>query len=100
MKLFVYATLKKSHVRKEVLGHDLPEENPKVSLIGWRELHEGKPGKRLATLKKDPNSIVEGEVFDVSPEDLKKLDDYEETYRRIPVKLSSGEDVETYVRRA
>jgi len=90
-KLFVYGTLTHSWVRWLVTGEQI--ESTAASLSGFRR--EG------LDLVADPDAVTRGELLSVTPESLRRLDRYERLgirYERIPVPLTSGEQVWVYMR--
>lgn len=94
MNVFVYGTLMRDDIRDSILGKITYWEED--SLDGFtKEMHPDLPYPCIFN-KKD--STVYGIRFKADEEDLKRLDRYEtEFYKRIIVKLNSGEESFVYV---
>lgn len=96
-RLFAYGTLKNPNVQKEVLervidGKEDTLEGFKKSKIRIKEIE-------YPILIPDKTSKVEGHVLQITDDELEKIDKYETSaYRRIKVKLQSGEDAWAYVK--
>lgn len=89
--LFVYGTLTHSWIRWLVTGEQI--EATAATLPGFRR--EG------LDLVADPDAVTQGEIFRVTPDDLRELDRYERLgirYQRILLPLSSGEQAWVYTR--
>jgi len=97
--LFVYGTLINQEIQKEALGKTF--EMVDDSLVGWKKSMVQIEGETYPILEKSKNrfDIIFGKVFEITEEDLKKIDKYEtDEYRRIQVSLSSGEVAWVYVK--
>jgi gamma-glutamylcyclotransferase (GGCT)/AIG2-like uncharacterized protein YtfP len=94
-KVFVYKTLKKRKTDTKALGHPLHRSEflQKAILPGYRDVNRG---KGYHTILKDPSSEVKGKLMHVTHEDLKRLDDWEDKYKRIKVKLKDDETAWAY----
>jgi len=94
-KLFVYGTLKEPEIQKEAVGRvmgGVPD-----SLKGWRKTEIFIEGEDYPVIVPDEKGIVDGLLLEVSPEELKTLDDYEAEYKRMGVVLESGNKAWVYV---
>lgn len=81
--VFGYATLANPLVRYAVVGRAVPSEPARLE--GWQ-----RSGRDLLLA---PDGHVEGRVFSVSPEELRRLDRYEQAgprYRRQALLLEDG----------
>jgi len=97
--LFIYGTLKKPEIQKEVLGRvaDLTED----SLKGYKQSTVYIEGEVFPILirSKNPYDFVFGSVIEVTGEELKKIDEHEtDIYKRKKVILSSGKEAWVYVK--
>lgn len=87
--LFVYATLTHPKAREHVLHHKtemLPAILPSYTKIPYQTPE----GKQFYTLLKDVDKDLKGDVLEVSTEDWKKLQAWEDQYKPIEVKLDNG----------
>jgi Gamma-glutamyl cyclotransferase, AIG2-like len=91
-KVFVYRTLEDKTVDYKALGHYV-EKAKKVVLPGFRDINRG---KGYHTILRDPSSQVRGVELFVSEDDLRKLDAWENKYRRIKVTLQDGSQAWAY----
>ena len=93
-KIFVYGTLQDSHVQQSLIGREI---------LGQADVLQGYiinflllPPYPVAV--PDDDSQIEGQILEVSSEELEKLDRYEgEGYLRINVWLVSGQEAWVYV---
>jgi gamma-glutamylcyclotransferase (GGCT)/AIG2-like uncharacterized protein YtfP len=94
-KVFVYETLQKRKIDTEALGHPLYKYETMQDCIlqGYKEVNKG---NGYHTIIKKDNSEVKGKILSVTPNDLKKLDDWEDKYKRIKVTLKNGEEAWAY----
>jgi len=92
--LFVYATLKSHKAQLRAMGHDL--KGRATTLPGYSELHITAHDDRWPTLWQTPRGKVKGEILEVTPADLKKLDKWEDKYQRKSVETEDGR-ADTYV---
>jgi len=96
-KLFVYGTLRDGEIQKNVFGRVTDILGEKIS--GWKKSEITIQGENYLALVPEGNSIIEGAVIEVTPEELKKIDKYETSaYQRIKVSLSSGESAWVYIK--
>jgi gamma-glutamylcyclotransferase (GGCT)/AIG2-like uncharacterized protein YtfP len=84
--VFVYRTLLDKSVDYKALGHDVAQAKRAI-LPGYKDLNRG---SGYHTIIKDPDSTVKGKILFVTKKDLKKLDSWENKYRRIRVTLEDG----------
>jgi gamma-glutamylcyclotransferase (GGCT)/AIG2-like uncharacterized protein YtfP len=81
-KLFVYGQLKDHEIVKKVTGEDIVKK--KAILNNFKVKGTEKEGRTLTT---SPTAHARGDIIQVTPGDLKKLDDWEERYSRKRVKV-------------
>ena len=89
-QVFFYGTLLDDQTRAKALGRHV--SGRRASLTGWSK----KMDKTYPYLVKKPDSVVHGQVFELTKEDLKKLDDWEKKYYRIEVTLRDGTKAQVY----
>jgi gamma-glutamylcyclotransferase (GGCT)/AIG2-like uncharacterized protein YtfP len=89
--LFFYGTLKDHGKLKNVVGNDTLH-NKKDTLDDYKKVHEGD----YPNIVKKKGSKVDGVVHSVTPTQVRKVDDWEEKYKRINVKLRSGKGAHAY----
>ncbi|TMI71681.1 MAG: gamma-glutamylcyclotransferase [Bacteroidetes bacterium] len=105
--LFSYGTLQKPNVQVELFGrllHGTPDVLEHYKLVGI-EINDEKflatgADKHQKTLahSTDPSDVIEGMVFEISPDELLMADTYEPVnYKKIKVKLRSGKGAWIYV---
>jgi len=82
--VFVYETLQNHGIQIEALGHT--KEGVPVTLQHWKEVHSGD----WPTIKQSSKGSVRGEIIRVTPEELTKLDKWEDTYRRFLLHTPKG----------
>lgn len=88
-KLFTYGTLRIPATQMQLLGRHLGDGKPD-SLRGYRLAKLRGIHFVYSILQPHRGSMVEGELFEVTSDELKKLDDYEgEAYQRVSVTLMS-----------
>jgi gamma-glutamylcyclotransferase (GGCT)/AIG2-like uncharacterized protein YtfP len=90
-ELFVYGTLRKPWVRWLVTGSS-GDTRPAI-LPGYR--------RTQLDITPDPNARVEGEVWQVDAQQLRRLDRYERLgvrYERVRMRLADGDEVWVYRR--
>lgn len=88
-RVFGYATLTNPLVRLVVVGRPVPAEP--AALAQWR-----RTGRDLTP---DPEAVTEGRVFTVSPEEMRRLDQYERAgarYSRSEMALTDGRTAWVY----
>lgn len=90
-KVFVYETLLKYSIWKQVIGHLCPHK--KAILNGYKEVSvDISPSKRnYHTVVKKPGHVTQGEIYQISRSELNKLDNWESDYDRIKVHTNHGE---------
>ena len=94
-KLFVYGTLMDDTVRERVLGKYVHTSPDTLSgyIIDTHPVLTSYP-----VVKKSEGKWVEGVVFDVTENDLAKLDRYETIfYKKEDIVLNSGKKAQVYV---
>ena len=89
-QVFFYGTLLEDKTRQKALGR--PVEGKRMSLPGWAKKTE----KTFPYLVRREGSTVFGKVFELTKEDLDKLDDWEKKYYRIEVTLRDGSKAQVY----
>jgi gamma-glutamylcyclotransferase (GGCT)/AIG2-like uncharacterized protein YtfP len=97
--VFAYGTLKDPKVQMDVVGRKM--EGTPDHLDGCIKSHfQHSDRKTYPIILCDINGPgVDGLVFSVSPEELAKMDEYEEdAYRRVKVTLKSGTPAWAYVK--
>ena len=101
--LFSYGTLRNEVVQKDLFGRSLKGHRDR--LIGYKlknidiedEGFTGDKKQKTIVHTNDKNNIVEGEVFEVTEEELLIADKYEPMeYKRIMVRLDSGKEAWIY----
>lgn len=93
-KLFVYGTLQDSDVQKSLMGREILGHSD--SLNGYIINSMLMPPYPVA-LPED-NSQIDGQILQVSLDELEKLDEYEgECYIRIQTWLVSGQEAWVYI---
>ena len=94
-KLFTYGTLQIPEIQQRVFGRIVGLKSD--TLDGFFKtditLHDG----TFFIIVEQPGSQVEGQVIEVTPEELGLIDRYEtDAYRRIRVTLNSGDSAWVY----
>ncbi len=93
--VFVYGSLRDQQVQSEIIGR-IVEGTPDV-LLGYGTSTITIENNVYPILVPVANGIVEGEILEVSKEELNAIDVYEsDEYRRVKVKLKSGTEVWVY----
>lgn len=90
---FAYNTLMDPSLDQTILGHP-------VNTLSWDWIPNYtivNKGNNYKTLEPLLGGNAQGKVLEVSEEDLKKLDRYENAYHRKFFKTASGENVSAYV---
>lgn len=90
-KVFVYGTLRDAKTRKEALGAEISTTPAKVE-------GELKEDENYTTIIPGGGS-VEGQIMELTPEQIARLDKWEADYTRHKVSLDSGEEVWAYSRK-
>ncbi len=88
-KLFTYGTLRDPATQERLLGRLLGEGKPDTlrgyALARLRGIHDD-----YTIVRPQPGSTVQGQLYEVTEEELALLDDYEgEAYQRVSVTLMS-----------
>lgn len=92
MKLFVYATLKDKHTLVKALHESKVPEYECCTLPGFKEVKDGE----WPTLERNSKGRVEGDIIDVTPTEMKRLDAWETHYTR-SLAYTDGGQAYTYV---
>ncbi|MCY4020056.1 MAG: gamma-glutamylcyclotransferase [Chloroflexi bacterium] len=96
-KLFTYGTLQNPETQQQLLGRTLGEGRPD-SLLGYRVARLNGIHYVYSILQPHSGSRVEGLLFEVSSEELQKLDDYEgDAYVRVSARLVSKTRAWVYI---
>lgn len=90
--VFVYGTLKDATTRKEALGEEVSTEKAKA-------LGEEKQSGEYSTIEPSTDKNVEGEVMQLSADQIKKLDSWESDYERKEITLEDGTKAWAYSRK-
>jgi gamma-glutamylcyclotransferase (GGCT)/AIG2-like uncharacterized protein YtfP len=87
--VFVFKTLEKRKTDTRALKHPLNgyEIVRQGTLPDYKDVNKG---TGYHTIIKDKSSDVKGKILHITKKDLKKLDDWEDKYRRIKVVLKDG----------
>lgn len=105
--LFSYGTLQLESVQLKTFGRLLHGERD--SMPGWKRsmlritdpdviAASGADHHPIVAASQDPSDCVEGVVFEITTEELAAADAYEvSNYKRIFVRLASGQDAWVYV---
>lgn len=96
-KLFTYGTLQNPDTQKQLLGRELGAGLPD-SLLGYRLAKLTGVHYVYRILQPHSGSRVEGLLYEVSGEELQKLDDYEgDAYVRVSARLVSKTRAWVYI---
>lgn len=87
MKMFIYATLKSKGILEKALGEKHSKKLIPACLYDWEESIED---KEWPTINEVHIGEVKGDIIEVNAEELNKLDNWENNYRRIKVKTDKG----------
>lgn len=94
--VFVYSTLMNKKLRSKILKKETDEIDDTLS--GYKAISvNSDEGKDFHTLIKDPKDEVLGKRFRISDKDLKKLDAWEDEYKRVFIILNSGITAWVYI---
>lgn len=106
-RLFSYGTLQLERVQLDTFGRRLTGTRDALPAyaLEWIEITDvgviatsGKTRHPIVRFTGRPADAVEGTVFDVTPEELARADEYEVAdYRRVAVTLRSGRRAWVYV---
>lgn len=104
--LFSYGTLRESRVQNELFGRRLTGSADRLTGYRLNEIEITDPDflanggdERQQTLveNRDSGDTVEGTVFEITYDELLRVDEYEPTeYRRAEVTLASGKEAWVY----
>ena len=95
IKIFAYGSLRKTGVQIKLLGKQL--DGTPDSILGWKAIYDVPlDGETYSRLVVERDGIVFGSIIELTPEEIKIIDEYETPYRRIPMKTKGGIEVETY----
>jgi gamma-glutamylcyclotransferase (GGCT)/AIG2-like uncharacterized protein YtfP len=96
-KIFVYGTLQDPEVQKHILGRARPLQDD--VLKGYRKGNIEINGRSYFIAIPEAGSQIEGKVIEASPKEILLMDEYEtKAYKRIKVKLASGQRAWLYCR--
>ena len=97
-RLFVYGTLLEGSIQELVIGRRITGE-PAV-LAGFRRTTTLQSGGAYPILVEDADATpVEGQILEVTDEELARLDEYEgDAYRRLQVTVESGAECWVYTK--
>lgn len=88
-KLFAYGTLRNPATQQRLLGRTLGQGAPDA-VRGYRLAKLTGIHEVYSILQPHPGSVVEGMLFEVSADELERLDAYEgDAYERVSVRLVS-----------
>ena len=88
-KVFVYGTLKDVKTRKEALGENVQAEEATAKGTVTEN-------KKYPDFHPEGKHEIKGEVLTLTPEQIKKLDNWEEKYDRKQITLDNGEKAWVY----
>lgn len=95
LKIFSYGTIQDPKIQRELFG-ELKKSTPDA-INGFQRLHMTLDGGVYPVLIKGDCRYY-GHVYDVTPDELKKLDEYEgDAYIRIPVDTEEKQKVFIYI---
>jgi len=84
--LFVYGSLMSRTELERVLGHPYAGDYRPHALLGYRREWQVSDGEMAYLgLRKDAASSISGFLISLTEADLKKLDDWEPGYNRVPI---------------
>lgn len=105
--LFSYGTLQQENVQQDTFGRLLTGHQDVLTgyKLSWVEITDenvlassGANQHPIISFTGDADDRVEGTVFKITAHELKQADEYEvDDYKRISVKLQSGENAWVYV---
>jgi len=96
IKLFTYGELQRSDIQIKILGKEI--DGTVDSISNWIVLNEFDHGTSYLQLASQPQGIVFGKVIEITDEQIKILDKYENAYFRYTLKTDNGIVVETYIK--
>ena len=95
--LFCYGTLQDSEIQEKHIGRIIKGIPDKLAGFGKSKIKLN--GKIYPILIPQKDSVIEGEVFSVTDNEMKKIDEYEgDAYKRINVRLESGKIAMVYIK--
>ncbi len=87
--LFVYGTLQDPQVQTRVFGRIV--QGQADTLPGYRKAEIAIDGSVYPFAVEDSSGVIAGQVIEVTPDELVRIDAYEGSeYRRLRVRLGSG----------
>lgn len=97
-KIFAYGTLLNPNVQLEVIGREL--KGTSASVKGYRVLDNYiVNGVAYPIAVEDLTNTINGQFFDITNEDLEKIDEYETNdYIRKTIKTTDGVEAYMYVK--
>lgn len=105
--LFSYGTLQQENVQQDTFGRLLAGHQTILAgyKLSWVEITDekvlassGVNQHPIISFTGDTNDAIEGTVFKITADELKQADEYEvDDYKRISVKLQSGENAWVYI---
>lgn len=95
-KLFVYGTLRYKKYQREAIGRVC--EGKKANALECKKFILGRGKENFPVMVRSNNSVVHGLVLDVTSEELRAFDEYENSiYERQRVRLQDGSSAWAYV---
>lgn len=94
IQVFFYGTLLDDATRKKALGRHV--EGRRTTLTGWVKKTDKGKYPYLERNTGDQPGVVHGKVFELTEDDVAKLDAWEAKYYRIVVKLRDGTKAQVY----
>ena len=95
--VFTYGTLCNPSVRRGLLGHEVL--TTPAELLGWEKSTVRIGSTKYPAILPNPEKSVQGLVFQILPQELKQLDEYETgAYHRRKVTLADGCEAWVYVK--
>ena len=95
--LFSYGTLRDPTVQRHVIGRVV--RGTPDALVGYAKARVVIDGTTYPILQPSDGGVVEGEVLELSDEELHSADKYEtDAYRRVKVTTKKGVEVWVYVK--
>ncbi len=97
--VFLYHTLKRPEIQREVLGHDAEVVASPFTIHNYSQVTHKLPDSSYPTLVHAPRAQVTGEIISVSDGDLKRLMVWESDYHLIHVAAYKGRAVVAFILR-
>lgn len=96
-QLFVYGTLLESEVQRREIGR--VTKSQKTTLKDFKKSTVKIQGKTYPIAVETKGDSINGEIIEITPEELVKLDIYEtKAYRRVKATTENGTQVWAYVK--